>query len=48
MMYFFRWLSGQTAARWLASSARLLARVDQLAGQGKILKSQQEAGGRAV
>src|ERR1700736_46065 len=37
-----------TAKRWLASLARLFARVDQFARQEKILKSQQEAGGRAI
>src|SRR5207245_7514084 len=36
--------TAKRAKRLLASSARLLARVDQLAGQEKILKSQQEEG----
>src|SRR5439155_25165502 len=36
------------AKRWPASSARLLARVDQLAGYEKILNSQQEEVGDGV
>src|ERR1700736_270330 len=41
-------MTTKRAKRWLASLTRLFARVDQFARQEKILKSQQEAGGRAI